>query len=86
MTIYNKSLRQYTAVDKMHVDVFQYVFDINGLVDTLLISLEQDDVGANRQAGQCHLTIGFHVLQVCIYLSTPGDYASVSFQSMSTLI
>ncbi|XP_041356011.1 calpain-5-like isoform X2 [Gigantopelta aegis] len=43
----------------------QILFDITGLQETIMVSLEQHDVGAGRQfLGQKLNTIGFHIMKV----------------------
>ncbi|CAH1789673.1 unnamed protein product [Owenia fusiformis] len=42
----------------------QFVFDINGPKDVIMISLEQDDAGKERKLGSSHDQIGFHVMKV----------------------
>ena len=42
----------------------QYVFDVPGILDTLLVSLEQDDAAVNKDVGQDHRQIGFHIMKV----------------------
>ena len=44
---------------------FQFVFDVAGLIDSVMISLEQRDVTAAKQIGQKLLRIGFQIFKVC---------------------
>ena len=45
--------------------MFQYVFDVPGMQDTLLISMEQDDAAISKEIGSDHRQIGFHIMKVC---------------------
>lgn len=45
--------------------ILQYVFDITGLKDKIMVSLEQHDINASRQQLGIKLnTIGFQIMKV----------------------
>lgn len=60
----------------------QYVFELTGETDTLMMSLEQDDAGAWKNVGEEHKTIGLIIMK-CesnrqFRLQIPGEKVSVS--------
>ena len=44
----------------------QYIFEVSGEFDTIMMSLEQDDAGVDKDVGDKHKTVGIIIMKVCI--------------------
>ena len=61
--------------------IFQFVFDVAGLIDSVMISLEQRDVTAAKQIGQKLLRIGFQIFKVLKTIQNFSVFHSASATS-----
>ena len=46
--------------------ILQYIFDIPGEFDVIMLSMEQDDAGVDKKIGSDHRPIGFHIMKVSL--------------------